>query len=74
MCTFNIINIFYDMYTLFIFQDLLLLKATANSTLSCLGQCLRMLEHRQVGILTIYFFTYENIGKKNKLLQYCYFL
>jgi hypothetical protein len=64
MCTFNIINIFYDMYTLFIFQDLLLLKATANSTLSCLGQCLRMLEHRQVGILTIYCFTYENIGKR----------
>lgn len=28
-------------------KDLLLLKATANSTLSCLGQCLRMLEHKQ---------------------------
>lgn len=52
------------MYTLFIFQDLLLLKATANSTLSCLGQCLRMLEHKQVGILTIYLFTYENIENR----------
>jgi hypothetical protein len=31
---------------------------------SCLGQCLRMLEHKQVGILTIYCFTYENIEKR----------
>ena len=31
-----------------IFQDMLLIKATTSATLQCLGQCLTMLQQRQV--------------------------